>query len=81
VTPGSGQVRVAIPPSASYYVLPATITDGGLGDDDLAANGTIVDQGGPGVPLGGGENIPALFGMDAGAAGTAARARYSPSSQ
>jgi hypothetical protein len=27
-----------------------TITDGGLGDDDLAANGTIVDQGGPGVP-------------------------------
>ncbi|MBL0142398.1 MAG: IPTL-CTERM sorting domain-containing protein [Betaproteobacteria bacterium] len=40
-----------------WYVLPATIagsvttftiTDGGLGDDDLAANGTIVDQGGPG---------------------------------
>ena len=27
-----------------------TITDGGLGDDDLMANGTIVDQGGPGVP-------------------------------
>jgi hypothetical protein len=27
-----------------------TITDGSLGDDDLAANGTIVDQGGPGVP-------------------------------
>ncbi|QJR15105.1 beta strand repeat-containing protein [Usitatibacter palustris] len=42
-----------------WYVLPATIvgnvvtfsiTDGGQGDDDLAANGTIVDQGGPGVP-------------------------------
>jgi len=42
-----------------WYVLPATvagnvvtftIVDGGLGDDDLAANGTIVDQGGPGVP-------------------------------
>ncbi|QJR15134.1 IPTL-CTERM sorting domain-containing protein [Usitatibacter palustris] len=42
-----------------WYTLPATIvgntatftiTDGGLGDDDLAANGTIVDQGGPGVP-------------------------------
>jgi large repetitive protein len=41
-----------------WYVLPATIsgatatftiTDGGLGDDDLQANGTIVDQGGPGV--------------------------------
>mgnify|MGYP000917533014 FL=1 len=42
-----------------WYVLPAnitdhiatfTITDGGLGDDDLSANRTIVDQGGPGVP-------------------------------
>jgi hypothetical protein len=46
-------------PAPQWYVLPAsvtgntvtyTITDGGLGDDDLAANGTIVDQGGPGVP-------------------------------
>jgi hypothetical protein len=27
-----------------------TIADGGLGDDDLTVNGTIVDQGGPGVP-------------------------------
>ncbi len=26
-----------------------TIADGGLGDDDLASNGTIIDQGGPGV--------------------------------
>ncbi len=43
----------------NWYVLPAsvggnivsfTITDGQLGDDDLAANGTIVDQGGPGIP-------------------------------
>jgi hypothetical protein len=25
-----------------------TITDGGIGDDDLVANGTVVDQGGPG---------------------------------
>lgn len=42
----------------SWYVLPAafsgntvtfSITDGGLGDDDLAANGTVVDQGGPGI--------------------------------
>lgn len=41
-----------------WYVLPATVSgntasfrivDGGLGDDDLAANGTIVDQGGPGA--------------------------------
>jgi hypothetical protein len=43
-----------------WYQLPASIvgntasfsiTDGGLGDDDLTANGSIVDQGGPGVPL------------------------------
>jgi hypothetical protein len=49
-TPGQG---------AGWYVMPATIvgntvtfsiTDGGLGDDDLTANGTIVDQGGPGGP-------------------------------
>jgi len=46
-------------PSGSWYVMPSTITgntvvfsitDGGPGDDDLAANGTIVDQGGPGNP-------------------------------
>lgn len=47
-------------PAAHWYVLPATITgntavftitDGGLGDDDLDPNnGVIVDQGGPGVP-------------------------------
>jgi len=45
------------PLPAAWYVLPATvvgntitftITDGLLGDDDLTANGTIVDQGGPG---------------------------------
>jgi uncharacterized repeat protein (TIGR01451 family) len=58
-------------PHAHWYVLPATIagntvtfsiTDGGLGDDDLAANGTIVDQGGPGVPPGPGEprQVPTL---------------------
>jgi hypothetical protein len=50
-------------PAAHWYVLPATIvgntatftiTDGGAGDDDLTANGTIVDQGGPGVPPAGG---------------------------
>lgn len=47
-------------PVAHWYVMPSTIsgntatltiTDGGLGDDDLAANGSITDQGGPGVPL------------------------------
>ena len=45
--------------SPHWYTLPAaivgntatfTITDGGLGDDDITANGAIVDQGGPGVP-------------------------------
>ena len=49
-------------PTASWYALPATITgntagfsitDGQLGADDLAANGTIVDQGGSGIPPGG----------------------------
>ncbi len=43
-----------------WYTIPATvagnsvsftITDGGLGDDDLTANGVIVDQGGPGTAL------------------------------
>ncbi len=46
-------------PNPHWYVLPAniagntatfTITDGGLGDDDLTADGDIEDQGGPGVP-------------------------------
>ncbi len=45
-------------PTPHWYSIPATIvgnvvsftiTDGGLGDDDLTANGTIVDQGGPGI--------------------------------
>src|SRR6266581_4515527 len=44
-----------------WYIFPAviagntvvlTITDGGLGDDDLTANGQIVAKGGPGVPRG-----------------------------
>jgi uncharacterized repeat protein (TIGR01451 family) len=48
-------------PTPHWYVLPSVVdgdtvtfavTDGGLGDDDLTANGTIVDQGGPGVPVG-----------------------------
>jgi hypothetical protein len=28
-----------------------TVTDGGAGDDDLVANGVVVDDGGPGFPL------------------------------
>jgi hypothetical protein len=56
-------------PAPHWYVLPAaiggnqatfSITDGGLGDDDLTANGTIVDQGGPGS--GGASDIPTLSG-------------------
>jgi len=31
-------------------VITITLVDGGLGDDDLTANGTIIDQGGPGQP-------------------------------
>jgi len=54
--------------SPHWYQLPAviasntatfSITDGGLGDDDLTANGTIVDPGGPGVG-GGAVSIPTL---------------------
>jgi hypothetical protein len=54
---------------AHWYILPATvsgntvtfsITDGGLGDDDLAANGTIVDQGGPGVGTAAAVQVPTL---------------------
>ena len=46
-------------PNPHWYVMPGSsatattvnfsITDGQVGDDDLLANGTIVDQGGPGV--------------------------------
>lgn len=54
-------------PSHTWYEMPAniagntatfSITDGGLGDDDLIANGGIVDQGGPGAP--GTADIPTL---------------------
>ena len=36
---------------AGTNTLSFTITDGALGDDDLSANGTIVDDGGPAVPV------------------------------
>jgi hypothetical protein len=47
-------------PVPHWYTIPAivngntisfTILDGGVGDDDLTVNGTIVDQGGPGMTL------------------------------
>lgn len=57
-------------PSPTWYEMPAniagntatfSITDGGLGDDDLTANGGIVDQGGPGAPdAAGTADIPTL---------------------
>jgi hypothetical protein len=57
-------------PSPAWYQMPASIvgasatfsvTDGGLGDDDLTANGGIVDQGGPGAPdAAGTADIPTL---------------------
>ena len=59
----------AAQPTPHWYVLPATITgntavftitDGGLGDDDLAANGSVVDQGGPGVGVGVGGGAAAI---------------------
>ena len=52
-----------------WYVMPATIgtnsatfsiTDGLQGDDDLAANGTLVDQGGPGAPPPALRQVPTL---------------------
>ena len=46
-----------IPGTVSGSIATFTIADGGLGDDDLTANGTIVDQGGPGI---GGEAIPTM---------------------
>lgn len=55
-------------PTPHWYVLPATLngntaiitlTDGGLGDDDLVADGDIEDQGGPGVGPGA-TGIPTL---------------------
>lgn len=50
-----------MPPTQAVFAgntVMLTIADGGVGDDDLAANGIIVDQGGPGVPSAAG--IPTL---------------------
>jgi hypothetical protein len=41
-------------------LLTFSITDGALGDDDLAANGVIVDQGGPGAAVIGAAAVPTL---------------------
>lgn len=56
-------------PTSHWYELLATITgntvtfsltDGGLGDDDLTANGSITDDGGAGVPASNPTDIPTL---------------------
>ena len=80
-------------PAPHWYVLPATILgnvatftiiDGGLGDDDLVANGTIVDQGGPGagtigaVPLLGPLGLATLVLLLVAGYAVANRRRYSP---
>ena len=39
-------------------VIIITLVDGGLGDDDLTANGVIVDQGGPGQGYAGATGVP-----------------------
>jgi hypothetical protein len=58
--------RTADDPAPHWYTLPAalagasatfTLSDGGLGDDDLAVNGSITDDGGVGVPI---TEIPTL---------------------
>jgi len=43
------------------HVIEIPLVDGGLGDDDLTANGIIIDQGGPGwppLPGGGASGVP-----------------------
>jgi hypothetical protein len=83
-------------PTPHWYTVPSTvagaaisfsIADGGLGDDDLAANGTVVDAGGAGFGAGSGaigvpvgDGLPlwltlAVLGAAAWQRGRAARAR------
>jgi len=50
--PADHWYQVAMGDNDGDAVVTIALTDGGLGDDDLAAEGTIVDQGGPGVPGG-----------------------------
>jgi YVTN family beta-propeller protein len=49
-----------IPASVGGNTATFSIVDGGLGDDDLAADGTIVDQGGPGIPVAASVPVPTL---------------------
>ncbi len=57
-TPVDHWYQIPIGDDNGDNVITIQITDGGLGDDDLTANGRIVDQGGPGNPIA--ANVPAL---------------------
>jgi hypothetical protein len=48
-----------LPATISGSTVTFSITDGGLGDDDITVNGTVVDAGGPGGGLGD-PTVPAL---------------------
>jgi len=45
-----GWIQIPMGDDDGDNVVTITLVDGGLGDDDGIANGTIVDQGGPGTP-------------------------------
>jgi len=47
-----GWIQIPMGDDDGDNVITITLVDGGLGDDDLVANGVIVDQGGPGSPGG-----------------------------
>lgn len=62
-TPTSGGASVWYPFSGAVIAgntVTLTLTDGALGDDDLAANGLIVDPGGPAIPPGSTLAVPTL---------------------
>ncbi len=48
--PGGEWYQITMGDDDGDNVITIPLTDGGLGDDDLTANGVIVDQGGPGSP-------------------------------
>ncbi len=43
--------RISISDDDGDRVIVITLTDGGIGDDDLTANGVIVDDGGPSLSM------------------------------
>ena len=53
-----GWIQIPMTVVGPPNVIRITLVDGGLGDDDLTPNGTIVDQGGPGTGAVGWETYP-----------------------